>query len=464
MKIARLLLKILLGLLVLILLLLAVSLAPTDQTPYPQTDAYRQTIQRLDALQAAKSSQIPPKTALPVSGRSNPTLKAGWAKVSLTPAAPTPTAGYGIRNGQLYTSIHDSVFVRAIVLDNGLTRVAIVSADLLIMPPTVTALLKEKLPRIGHSLAQTYLGATHTHNSLGGWGERTAGRIFAGEYSPETVAWIADRIVEAIAAAQRDLTPARTGFTQIYQADMVHNRLVGDKGTIDPFIRLLKIQKSTGETAVLCTYAAHSTIIEPDQIVLSRDWPGALVDSLERQKSVHFAQYMAGAVGSMAPLEEGKTDWEELRNQALGLQLEIQRVLPQIRLRSDSTLRIVALPLNLREPQWRVIGQWKMRYWLWKLVYGDYPNELKALRVGNTLMLGVPADFSGEMVAGLGNISRQQGLNLMITSFNGGYIGYITPDKYYRLEAYETYTMNWFGPGTGSYFEELMQRLIRIIS
>ncbi|MCY7349895.1 MAG: neutral/alkaline non-lysosomal ceramidase N-terminal domain-containing protein [Cytophagaceae bacterium] len=473
MKLTRLLPKILLGLFIFILAFLAVSLAPADQTPYPQTDAYHQTIQRLDALQAAKPRPSAPPLPLPVSDDSitplrnfstMPTLKAGWAKIALTPSAPTPTAGYGVRNGQPYASIHDSVFVRAIVLDNGLTHVAIVSADLLIMPPTVTARLNEKLPRIGYSLAQTYLGATHTHNSLGGWGERTAGRIFAGEYNPATVEWIADRIVEAIAAAQRRLTPARTGFAQIYQADMVRNRLVGSKGTIDPFIRLLKIQKITGETALLCTYAAHSTTIEPSQVVLSRDWPGALVDSLERQKSVQFAQYMAGAVGSMAPLEEGKTDWEELRNQALGLQLEIQRVLPHIRLRADSTLRLVSLPLNLREPQWRVFGQLKMRYWLWKLVYGDYPNDLKALRIGNTLLLGVPADFSGEMVAGLQNISRQQGLNLVITSFNGGYIGYVTPDKYYRLDAYETYTMNWFGPGTGSYFDELMQRLIRLIS
>ena len=57
-------------------------------------------------------------------------------------------------------------------------------------------------------------------------------------------------------------------------------------------------------------------------------------------------------------------------------------------------------------------------------------------------------------------ICTQKGVNLMITSFNGGYVGYITPDKYYGMDSYETRTMNWFGPQNAAYFEELMQGLI----
>ncbi len=462
MKLIRVLLYVLLGLLGLVLLFLAVSLVPASSTPYLETEANLETLKNLRKLEG-KASPALVSDSLPGYHSVIPSLKAGWAKVALTPAQPTPTAGYGVRNGQVYGGIHDSVFVRAIVFDNGTTRTAIVSADLLIIPPTVTERLREKLPRIGLSLDRTYLGATHTHNSLGGWGERTAGWVFAGKFNPATVEWIANRIVEAIAVAQRRLMPAQTGYTQIYQADMVHNRLVGDEGTVDPYIRLLKIRKISGETALLVTYAAHSTTIEPNQVVLSRDWPGALVDSLEKQKTVNFAQYMAGAVGSMAPLEAGKTDWEELRNEALGLQLEIQREIRNIPLRSDSNLRIVALPLVLREPQWRVLGNLKMRYWLWKAVYGDYPAELKALRVGNTVLLGTPCDFSGELTAGFGATARERGVNLMITSFNGGYLGYVTPDKYWNRDAYETYTMNWYGPGTASFFQNLMQRLVRVL-
>ncbi len=78
-------------------------------------------------------------------------------------------------------------------------------------------------------------------------------------------------------------------------------------------------------------------------------------------------------------------------------------------------------------------------------------------------MLGTPCDFSGELVRDFETISQKKGINLMITSFNGGYVGYITPDVYYDLKSYETRDMNWFGPYNAAYFEEVMQALIRII-
>jgi len=88
---------------------------------------------------------------------------------------------------------------------------------------------------------------------------------------------------------------------------------------------------------------------------------------------------------------------------------------------------------------------------------------MKALRIGQQVLVGVPGDFSGELVANFEAISRQKGVNLLITKFNGGYVGYITPDVYYSLPAYETLHMNWYGPYKAAYFEEVMQELIRMI-
>ncbi len=60
----------------------------------------------------------------------------------------------------------------------------------------------------------------------------------------------------------------------------------------------------------------------------------------------------------------------------------------------------------------------------------------------------------------LNPLATRKGLNLMITSFDGGYIGYVTPDRYYGRKAYETRDMNWFGPQNGAYFEEMMAGLL----
>lgn len=75
-------------------------------------------------------------------------------------------------------------------------------------------------------------------------------------------------------------------------------------------------------------------------------------------------------------------------------------------------------------------------------------------------MLGAPCDFSGYFHAPIDSLAHQRGLQAMITSFNGGYIGYITPSKYYDLDHYETRLMNWYAPGTGEYMLECMERLM----
>ena len=50
---------------------------------------------------------------------------------------------------------------------------------------------------------------------------------------------------------------------------------------------------------------------------------------------------------------------------------------------------------------------------------------------------------------------------LVVTVFNGSYIGYITPDELYDAHYHEVRDMNWFGPGNGQYFDRLIQEVIR---
>ena len=35
---------------------------------------------------------------------------------------------------------------------------------------------------------------------------------------------------------------------------------------------------------------------------------------------------------------------------------------------------------------------------------------------------------------------------VVVTRFNGDYVGYVIPAKYYRLDGYEPRTMSFFGP------------------
>lgn len=445
MKFIKIILKVIGSFFLVLLLIIASMITIMDHTPYKEMPYYKQWKNLIGKAEIDTSY--------------SKTLKVGWAKVNITPAAPTPMAGYGNRRGRPYVSVHDSVYVRALVIDNGVSQNAIIAADLLIMPPTVTKILQKKLTSREVPFNNVFFGATHSHNSVGGWGTGISGLFFSGKYDEATVDRIADAVFQAIVKARANLEPARFAYMESVDTLDIRNRLVGKEGNIDAEIRSITFVNKRGEKAILSSYAAHSTVLNSKTMVLSRDYPGMLVDSLEKGR-YNFAMYMAGAVGSMGPIEKGTDDFDEVKNQAYGVQKSVLSSDTIKQLNNKAILKSLTIPLPLRDPSPRLTMDIVLRSWAFKKAFGEYPVFVKALRIGNVLMVGMPCDFSGELVAGLDAYAKTKGLNLMVTSFNGGYIGYITHDKYFDRDLYETKTMSWYGPYNGAYLQEVIKDII----
>ncbi len=380
----------------------------------------------------------------------------GYSRVNLTPRYRTATAGYGKRMGKLFESVHDSIFVRTMVVDNGGQRVAIVSADLLIIPPTVTVLLEKELPDIGFTLDNTYLGAIHSHNSIGNWG-KGALAILYGSYDDSVVHFIAAKIKESIVLALGNKLPATLKAGAVPLSGAVYNRLI-DNGPVDSLLRVVEVHRSDSSKLLLMNFTAHATCLYSRDLQLSRDYPGKLVDTMEAE-GYSFAMFMAGAVGSHAGkvTAQGWTCVDEMTQAVSAGFLKSRDELKSI---NGTTLEMYRIPLLLSEPQVKVLPDLRIRPWLFEKAFGDYPEFLSALRIGNLVMVGTPCDFSGEFDAQLDSLANRYGLQLMITSFNGGYIGYVTPGKYYDEDHYETQLMNWYGPGNGEYMKACIDRLI----
>ncbi len=90
-------------------------------------------------------------------------LRAGAAKLAITPTA--DEFPYQIGREKPFVGVHDDVFVRALVLDDGARRIAIVSAEVTAIPNA------EKMVKIVADAAKVpvtnvMLTASHTHNSL----------------------------------------------------------------------------------------------------------------------------------------------------------------------------------------------------------------------------------------------------------------------------------------------------------
>ena len=442
-KIARILFTTLAVILLILVFFVIFAVAPVDRTPLREFDAYHEMLESLDSLKV----KFPP----PVRG-----FSVGYGKVNLTPPFPTSTAGYLKRKAMPFTSVHDSIYVRALVIENGGQRVAIVSADLLIIPPTVTRVLDDKLAGSGFSLDNVYLGATHSHNSIGNWGEG-ATRFIYGKYNDTVVNFIADKIVESIRHASENTLPSKLLTTSVPVPQAVGNRLI-DGGKEDSLMRVVEIHRKDSSKLLFMTYTAHATCLYSTDVGLSRDYPGKLVDTFE-EKGFEFAMFMAGAVGShrCTPPKFGAPciDWmaETLTSEYLSQEKDFHEIV-------DSSLAVTRVPLMLPDPQVKITPELKARAWLFRLTFGEYPAHLFALRIGDLIMLGAPCDYSGAFNSSLEGFADSVNVSVMVTSFNGGYIGYVTPGEYYDIDHYETQLMNWYPPGNGEYITECLQKLI----
>jgi neutral ceramidase len=428
-----------------LLVFVAFAIAPIDRYDYTHEPFYQTMMKELDTLSHRQEPAHPAGFSV------------GYARVNLIPTQHTALAGHGQRRGKVFTGVHDTVYVNAMVISNGKTRVALVSADLLIMPPSVNAVLEKELPATGFTLDNTYLSATHTHNSIGNWAGR-ATSILYGEYSDSIVHFIADRIKLAVVKASQNMAPAQIKAGK-FPVGAVRHRIV-DEGGLDSLVHIIEIDRSDSTRLLLASYTAHATCITVDDMVVSRDYPGVLTDAFEK-RGYNFAMFMAGAVGSHAAFapEHGWSCTEWVPEQICARFDTSRHVITAIH---DTTLAMYRVPLQLGDAQVKISEDWKMRGWVFNAAFGKFPVYLTALRMGNLVLLGTPCDYSGELTPPLYALGKEKGLDVMVTSFNGGYIGYITPDKYYDSDHYETRLMNWYGPGSGSYMTESLKRLIEI--
>jgi len=427
-------------------------LSPVNRAPYTTLPFYQTMDARLDSLQRTFSSD---------------TVRTPWsvgaAKRSITPTTTLPLAGYGARKPKEFDRVLDSVFVRAIVLSNGVKKVALLSADLLIVHPEIKDALFQKLAKVGWSAHNVFLGATHSHSSIGSWAPGTAGKIFAGTYKPETAALIADQMVAAILQAESAMEPASVGYINNELGENVKNRLIKG-GKEDAWMRNVFFETPSG-LIELSAYAAHATCFGQKSRALTGDYPSYFHRALANDSLIRFSLFMAGAVGSMGPETDGLRAQEAA--QYIGYNMAEQVILlANLGTQTEKIGAIDAFRLKvpIRAPQMKIARNIKIRPWLFRNIVGEYPVELSVLKMNNTVLIGLPCDFSGELALPLYAYARERNINLIITSFNGGYIGYVTQDDRYDMEKYETRTMNWYGPDSGAYFSEIITRVIDILS
>lgn len=440
----------------LLLFIIILNSCAVVRTPYFQTSYYKNTVDRLE--KAGDSVRF-----------SKDTLYAGLSKISLTPDDSMisggkrkhkriPMAGFGQAKTRFATGVHDSIFVRAVALKSGGQLSVIVSADLLLMPADVIDTLVTKLAGSGISRDQLFFSATHTHSSVGGWGHGLLARIIAGRQNEDIKKWLVNRIGEAVVEASGDLKRAIIATGCFSAPQFTINRLTHDPDQLNTDFNYLTIQRPDGSKAVVGTYSAHATTVRSKNTLLSGDYPGYWERALERS-GYKVALFCGGSMANQSPSGKGEV-FESAEYIGSSLADSLKRkttgiLFNEVAAKSSMLLKLELPPYHMRISKNLNFSSGVSR----KLMPKPENVYLQALRINNLIWFFTPGDFSGESALLMKKILRGKGFEAAVSGYNGNYIGYILPGKYFSMKHYETRTMSWFGPFLGDYMMELMERM-----
>ena len=425
-----------------LLLLGVATLTTVDRSPLEEEDFYKSTFAQLDSSTWSSSSSAH--------------WLGGWATVNVTPAQPAELVGYSPRGP--YTFVQDSSHVKALTLSNGKSSIAWLNYELLIVHPQLADQVRAGVQKAGVSVDQLIFTATHTHSGMGGYMPGLVGSLAFGGYDEQVVEQLVTGSVRALQTALASQDTVTITYKKTSVPDLVSNRFVKG-GAIDPFVRQVLFQRKDGQKATFLTYSAHATALSSKFMGLSGDYPAFLTQHLEEEE-VDFALFAAGTVGSHRPMAEGNTP-ELVGAYAQAISEKISADTSKITLQGESLLRSSKVAIQLGEPQLRVTTNLRLRPWLFRSLLGEVPAYLDITQVGNILFISSSGELSGVFYEAWDALAKEKGLELVVTVFNGSYIGYITPDELYDAQFHEVREMNWFGPGNGQYFDRLIQEVIR---
>ena len=221
------------------------------------------------------------------------TLRIGTAAVDITPRLGTPMAGYYSPRGA--DGVHDALFAKAVVLNDGETKLAIVSLDLI---KTTHAVVEQARKLIAEQMSlppdAVMISATHSHtgpvlpagsprdNDFGG----TSAQV--NEYVDKLPQWIA----QAVEAADKDLRPIEASMTTgrcegiafnrrfhmqsgkvAWNAGKLNPLIVRPAGPVDEDLPMLLFTNAKGDRqAALLNYSIHLDTVGGTEF--SADIPG----------------------------------------------------------------------------------------------------------------------------------------------------------------------------------------------
>jgi len=268
------------------------------QRPSETTEKSMTNYQRLCLLSCVVVSLLASATAAAE-------LRVGAANVNVTPVK-LPVLVNGGMLSRTVDKVNTQLSARAIVIDDGDDRIAIVVVDSCMMPrPLLDEAKQLASQRTEIKPASMLISATHTHSAPASMS------CLGTNFDPTYVPYLREKLAEAIATAEKNLEPAEVGWGTVdapghtalrrwirrpdriiedpfgnptVRANMHSGRnwddVVGESGPEDPQLSMISFRSTKGRPiALLCNFSMHYF---GDQ-ALSADYFGLFCTQLESE-------------------------------------------------------------------------------------------------------------------------------------------------------------------------------------
>lgn len=215
----------------------------------------------------------------------------------------------GFSNKRAANGVHDQMWARTMVVDDGQSRIALTSIDAIgFMNDNILDAKDLISPEAG--ITYSVISSTHTHEApdlLGLWG----GSNYKSGVNPEHMAMVKKNIAQSIDEAARNLKTAKLKFAINH-----HDAIAVVKDTRMPMVfdeglRMIQaISTETNETlGTLVAWADHPETLWSENLLLSSDFPHYVREGVEKgvyskDSLIHeglggVAVYFNGAVGGL---------------------------------------------------------------------------------------------------------------------------------------------------------------------
>jgi len=411
-------------------------------------------------------------------------IKAGVAKVNITPPVGVLLSGYEARK-KPSQGVHDELYAKALVLDDGDHKVALVVADLLYLDKDFTESVRRLIEEsVGIDRQHVMVAVTHTHSGPVGSclnfmhrleDEKTVNSVEGmREFVEDLRSVLARKIAGSVYMAAQNTADVRIGVGKGTVSSVGANRR-DPKGPMDTNVGVLRVEDLSGNVkAIVYNFACHPTVLSAENLLITADYPGYASNVIEETKKDAVALFTNGAFGDISTrfTRRGQTFAEAERLGTI-LAAEVLKTLEQIettdRVKVKALSRGVKLPFKtlpsieeaekqVRETERKLEslkkrgashGEIRVATTTWEganmtlrflkegiLKGKDVTSEVQVLAVSDMVFVGVPGELFVEV--GL-EIKEKSGLeNVYIVGCANDSVGYILSSKAYEEELYET--------------------------